>query len=473
MKRFSIIILFGAVLLNSCSTVVTPSTFPTPINTVLSSSTFAPESTPTPRLTSSPESPPISQRLSQLLPLALPEFNARYSADSIALSPDGIFLAVVSTNRLYGDKFVWVWNANDLTQSLVGYRIVPILADNVWSVAFSLDGNNIAFGGSGKINILDWKTGDVLDVVELSDSEAVQLAFGQNNTLIWSSFDDKVTVWNLSYNEIKYSVNGTVGLYSNSFAISPDGKVLVTAEATSLHLWDMATGQSLGFREGTDIGIGIAPATVFSSKGTFLASTGCSEFIFEGCSRGKIIVWKSDSTTPSIVTEAHPSWIRGLAFSPDEGTLASMSVDDTINLMSLADKKIAKVPSVELPGKLPPSNPFLLTDIEFLPDGKNLVVSTSDGIQLLNIGTMSWKPDLRFILSLGYPYTITSAGDNLNFRKEPSMNGEIIKKLYTGDSFGTTDGPKIVDGYVWWKVKIADDTEGWIVEQPGWYEFNP
>ena len=53
------------------------------------------------------------------------------------------------------------------------------------------------------------------------------------------------------------------------------------------------------------------------------------------------------------------------------------------------------------------------------------------------------------------------------------MNGEIINKLHTGESFTIIDGPKITDDYVWWKVKIADDTEGWIVEMPGWYEFIP
>jgi WD40 repeat protein len=421
-------------------------------------------------ISSSPTIIPKLESLTQLSSLSLPEFNARYSTGDISLNQDGKFMAVVSKNRSNGDNSIWIWNVNDLNESLAGY---PIVAENLWSVAFSLNGNQLAIGGTEIIVILDWKTGDILDTIELPGVWVVQLAYGSNDTLVSSGSDDKVIVWDLLRREIKYSVDGITGFEDNSFAISPNGKTLVTGAYTGIQLWDFESGQSLGFHDEPSGGIGIAPVSVFSGTGSFLASTGCSEFVFEGCSRGKIIMWRADSSTPSIISEVHPSWIRDLAFSPDEGTLASISGEGIINLMNLGDEKITRVPSVELPGKLPPGNPFLMADVDFLSDGRVLAVSTSDGIQLLDIASMSWLPNLRFILSLGYPYTITSEGDNLNFRIEPSMNGEMIKKLRAGDWFGIIDGPKIVDGYVWWKVKIADDTEGWIVEMPAWYEFNP
>ena len=113
-------------------------------------------------------------------------------------------------------------------------------------------------------------------------------------------------------------------------------------------------------------------------------------------------------------------------------------------------------------------NSFFIKDINFLPNGKMLAVSTTDGIQLLDIANMSWMSNLRFILSLGYSYSITAEGDNLNFRMQPSVNGEIIKKLNAGEWFGVVDGPVFSDGYIWWKVKTEEDIEGWIVEMPGW-----
>ena len=413
---------------------------------------------------------PRSERVVQLSSLSLPEFNARYSTNDLALSKDGKLVAVASENKLYGDKSVWIWDANDFSQSLAGFQV---LVDGLWGISFNSDGTEIALGCSGKILILNWKTATTLDTIDVPKGGAFQVAFGPNHTLVSSSFDEKVTVWDLSHHEIKYSVNGKVGSYPNGFAIRPDGKVLVTVDITSVHFWDMATGESLGMREGTDIGIGATPAIAFSSNGTFLASTGCGEFQFEGCASGKIIIWRSDLATPSTISKVNASWVTALAFASNEGTLASMSIEGIIHLIDLSDGKITTAPSIVLSGKLPPDNDLHIHDISFLPDGKSLVVSTSDGIQLLDITSMSWIPNLRFILSLRYSYTITSAGNNLNFRKGPSMNGEIINKLHTGESFTIIDGPKITDDYVWWKVKIADDTEGWIVEMPGWYEFIP
>jgi WD40 repeat protein len=451
---------------------------PVETNLPLSNSTQVPSSTPpivvdqTNTIVPTNTSVIISTHanLLQYSPLSLPELNTHYSTGDIALSQDEKFMAVVARGKLEGNKSVWVWNVFDLNQSLAGYHIS---LDDLWSVAFSPDGSQLAVGGKAKIIIVDWRTGSVTATIELPNSEAIQVAYGQNNTLVWSSFGDKVTVWDLSRAEAKYSVDGITGFNPTSFAISPDEKMLVTGAYDGIHLWDFETGQSLEFREGPEGGIGIAPATVFSSKGTFLASTGCSEYIFEGCSSGKIVLWKSNATIPSIISEVHPSWINTLAFSPDEETLASTSGGGIIKLINLDDGKIIDIPSMELPGKLPPDDTFLITDIGFLADGQILAVSTSDGIQLLEMDNMSWMPNLRSIFSPGYRYTITSAGDDLNFRKEPSINSQIIKKLHTGEWLVVIDGPIIADGYVWWKVTIADFTVGWIVEMPGWYEFNP
>jgi WD40 repeat protein len=414
---------------------------------------------------------PASESLFRQLPaLSLLEFNAIYSAGDMALSPDGEILAVVSKAKLERDNGVFIWNVNDWNQSLARYQF---FLEALWSVAFSPDGTQLAVGGQEKIIIFDWKTGTLLNRLDLPGSAALQVAFGPNNTLISSSFDEKVTVWDLARNAIKYSVHGTVGFYPYSFALSPDGKTLVTGDVQSIQFWDMATGQNSGSREGPHGGIGIAPATVFSSKGTFLASTGCDEFVFEGCASGKIILWKSDSSAPSIFSDIHSTWVEVLAFSPDESILASKSAEDVIKMINLSDAEIMTAPSLELPGKLPPAEHFNVNDIGYLSDGKTLAASTSDGIQLLDIASLSWMPNLRFILSFGKMYTITSKGEDLNLRTEPSINSEIIRKLHAGDWIVPIGGPKIADGYLWWQVNTADSTLGWIAEMPDWYEFSP
>lgn len=414
--------------------------------------------------------PTFDNLIRQYLSLSLLEFNAMYAAGDMALSPDGKTLAVVAKGKRERDNVVWIWNVNVFSQS---FPVYYISLEAVWSVAFSPDGTQLAVGGQERIIIFNWKTGALSNSIDLPGSEALQLVFGPNNTLISSSFNETVTVWDLASNAIKYSVHGTVGFFPDNFALNPDGKTLVTGDVQSIQFWDTATGQNSGFREGPDGGIGVAPATVYSSKGTFLASTGCDEFVFEGCSSGNVVIWKSDSSVPLIFSDIHSTWVEGLAFSPDETVLASKSAGGVIKLVNLSDGQIMTAPSMELPGKLPPDENFVVTDISFLFDGKTLAASTSDGIQLLDTASMTWIPNLRFILSLGRLYTITSKGEDLNLRTEPSLNSTIIRKFQAGDWIVPIGGPKIADGYVWWQVKTADNTLGWVVEMSDWYEFTP
>lgn len=420
--------------------------------------------------TEKPSTPAKSIRIVKLPPLTLSEFNARYATSDFALSQDGAYLAVVSKDKFYGESSIWVWSASDFNQSLVGYQVY---VDTFWSVAFSPDDNKLAVGGFGKIIIFDWKTWDSLEILELPKVWMSHLEFGSNDTLVSNGANDKVAVWDLSNNKVKYFVEGIAGFGSNAFSVSPDSGMLVTGAYDGIQLWNIETGQNLSFRKGPTGGIGIAPVSVFSATGKFLASTGCSEeSTFEGCSSGKIFVWQSDSETPSVISGIQPGWIKALAFSPDGEMLASTDGNGKIRLLNIHSGKIVNAPSLDVPGKLPPIDPFMINNMNFLSNGKLLAISTTDGIQLLNVATMSWMPNLRFILSLGYPYLITMEGNDLNFRTEPSMKGEIIKKLHTGEWFAVIDGPIIADQYVWWKVRLEDDTEGWIVEKPGWFEFD-
>ena len=59
----------------------------------------------------------------------------------------------------------------------------------------------------------------------------------------------------------------------------------------------------------------------------------------------------------------------------------------------------------------------------------------------------------------------TTAGDKLNLRKTPSKDGEIVKQLPNGTKLTILDGPQVVDGSIWWKVKVSVTNEvGWCLE---------
>lgn len=57
----------------------------------------------------------------------------------------------------------------------------------------------------------------------------------------------------------------------------------------------------------------------------------------------------------------------------------------------------------------------------------------------------------------------TVAGD-VNLRSSASTSGEIVRTLATGDAVTITGGPQEADGYTWVPVRLADGTEGWIVQ---------
>jgi WD40 repeat protein len=385
------------------------------------------------------------------------------------LSADGAYLAVVSKDRQAGDKSIWIWNAHDFTTSVAGYQ----MNDDVWSVAFSSDGKQLAIGCAAKIILLERETGTLISTIDTPNAVAVQLTFGPNHTLAFSDFNDSVTVWDLTLNKIKYSVNGIVGFEPNHFAISPDGRRLLTSDFSETHVWDYATGQSITTRESPDGGIGVAQALAFSDDGKYLAIGGCSQFNFESCVRGEVSVWESGVL--KLDFNRFSTRIRSLAFSTDNRYLAIASAEkeDKVELLDLKSRSLKSFPALAEPVKNPPNDSFSIYDMVFLKEKDELVVSTTDGIQLLEASTLSRVPDLSFRLRLNYPYQITASGDNLNLRTVPSLNGTILQKLHKGDGINTVDGPIFADDFIWWKVKIQDGNEGWITERPGWFQFDP
>ena len=72
----------------------------------------------------------------------------------------------------------------------------------------------------------------------------------------------------------------------------------------------------------------------------------------------------------------------------------------------------------------------------------------------------------------GDVYSITEAGDKLNVRDQPSINGKVIEQLKTFDYVEIIDGPIVADGYTWWKIKSDSRQmpDGWVVENQDWFD---
>ncbi len=71
----------------------------------------------------------------------------------------------------------------------------------------------------------------------------------------------------------------------------------------------------------------------------------------------------------------------------------------------------------------------------------------------------------------GDVYIISEEGGNppLNLRAQPSTTSRVVLQLNQRDYVSIVDGPKVAEGYTWWKVSTEYEVEGWVVENPKWY----
>ncbi|QKW08321.1 caspase family protein [Streptomyces sp. NA04227] len=203
------------------------------------------------------------------------------SLTSVSFSPNGAVLASAST-----DRTVRLWDV------ATGQEIRALTGSKgaVYSVAFSATGDKLVSGGQGnEVRVWDAGDGEPLDVFTDHTDDVLSVAFGpQGDTVMSGGYDHAVKVYDLggqwtwsdedtfhdAVTAVAYSPDGTVtaaGGYEKTvrlwndaddpdksieltghtepltcLAVSPDNKILASADSVSLRFWDTRTGDSLG-----------------------------------------------------------------------------------------------------------------------------------------------------------------------------------------------------------------------------------
>ena len=286
----------------------------------------------------------------------------------VAFDPDGKTLTSGSWDR----TIRW-WDVPS------GEEIAALgVEGNVWCLAFSPDGRQLACGHQKGFDVRDARTGRVL--AGPRPGHVASVTYGSDGTLLAAgTFSGRVHLWNTRSLEEVGVIQAESGQAITALAFAPDGRVLAaggsppsatrqTLGAASVSLWDVTSLARLARIEDAASGaahyrgalaLAFSPdggrlvaglgnsalillevpalvelqrlrdqtnevfAAAFSPDGTRIASGGRDRFLR---------LWDAETGQLLLKLEGHGDYIYSLAFSPDGSQIATGSGDTTVRL---------------------------------------------------------------------------------------------------------------------------------------------
>ena len=259
---------------------------------------------------------------------------------SLAFSPDGQTLTSVDWNPTLCE---WDTNTSTLRQSIRGeFRFT--------SAAFSPDGQILAIGTLGSIDLWEVKTGTLRELTGFTDT-VYSMAFSPDGQSIAGLVGDGTTrLWNVETGTIRHLIIGTSKGY-NDVALSSAGDILAAAGWGGTHLWDVETGTVHHFTDGS-LWVG---SIALSPDGQTLAST---------TPDGEIHLWDVETGTIRHTFTVGTKIVESLAFSPNGQILAGGSRDGTFYLWNVEINRPRRLYTWHIRGNY--------AQVAFSPDGQTL-----------------------------------------------------------------------------------------------------
>ncbi len=287
----------------------------------------------------------------------------------MAFNPDGSRLALISATLLQ-------------VVTLADYHIQQagsVSPGKVNSISFSPDGKWMATGyATGPIRL--WSTDSWQEIpLKLEDnSEGGKVLFSPNGAYLAATNLNSVRVWELSSEKmVLKSESGSQKFLCATF--SPDSIHLAigTQEEqqngdpknfqAGIQIWDVETGQLINTMVGhpyANNGVvgNWVNALAFTPDGGTLASGGFLE--------SKIRLWDVNTGQQTGVIAQHFGGIYRILFSADQSILVSSSVDKTVRLWDLANKKTLQTLNI------PEADWYTDIPLALSPNGELIVAAT-------------------------------------------------------------------------------------------------
>lgn len=276
---------------------------------------------------------------------------SRFSADSVAFSPDGTLLAALISG---GDK-VKVWSVLGGTEVFHG--------------AFSTFAGNVNFSPDGRLlssGFFQWEVMTGREVFTVSRIRGISaLHFSHDGRLLTSASYGKTLVqWEIPTTRMVYVQQGGISSLPCP-AFSSDGAVLAWGPfGGEIELWQVSTGDLVRTITVTapENASCVGKHSTFSLDGTLLAANLDT--------RNTVEVWDVATGNRLYSLSGHTSRVRSVAFSPTGKLLASWAWDDTIRLWKISTgNEMATLSGF----------PSDVVRVVFSPDGASLAIGLQDG----------------------------------------------------------------------------------------------
>jgi tetratricopeptide (TPR) repeat protein len=251
------------------------------------------------------------------------EMDARDYARSIAISPDGRWLA---TGFLYEGIRIWEVDTGLPVQTLKGH------AASINSIAFSPDSLLLASASRDRsIKLWDAQSGAEVREFRGHDGEVASVTFSPDGQWLASASSDRtVRIWRVvTGREVEVLTGHTRAVTAAAF--SPDGRWIASGGIDkTIRLWDAGSSQSVRTFAGHTEGIA---ALAFSPDGRWLASGGEDHLAK---------VWEVETGCEVQSLAGHVNDVTSIAFSPDGELIAGGSLGQTVRIWRWQTGRVVK-----------------------------------------------------------------------------------------------------------------------------------